>query len=122
MTEVSQRARDTERALLQKFVASLTGGGKNARNLISVEHDRLAELVARSQRVLATPTAEAGLRAIADRLLDQQDEPCWTEEGHEGRRLHYWRDKAIDAANALIALQTSAPGGGKSSDAIGETR
>ncbi|MES3054944.1 hypothetical protein O6V14_04810 [Sphingomonas faeni] len=36
---------------------------------------------------------------VARRLVDQRGEP-WPN-GTESDRLHYWRDKAINAANAL---------------------
>jgi hypothetical protein len=39
------------------------------------------------------------VRAIADFLIDQQDEP-WPS-GSDADRLHYWRDKAIEASNRL---------------------
>jgi hypothetical protein len=43
------------------------------------------------------------IEAIARRLIDQQDEPCFLG-GNDAKRLHYWRDKAIAAANDLRAL------------------
>ena len=42
----------------------------------------------------------AVLGAIADKLINQQDEPL----GCDTERLHYWRDKAITAANDIAAL------------------
>lgn len=42
-----------------------------------------------------------GLLAIADYLIDQRDEP-WPEISNSDR-LHYWRDKAIEAANRIRA-------------------
>lgn len=36
-------------------------------------------------------------REIAERLVDQRDEPV----PNETQRLHYWRDKAIKSAQAL---------------------
>jgi hypothetical protein len=41
-----------ERALLQAFVIALTDGGKNRRNCLSINHDRLAELVAEATAAL----------------------------------------------------------------------
>lgn len=50
----------------------------------------------------------AMLRSIADRLVDQQDEP-WPD-GSESDRLHYWRDKAIHASRDIhSALSGTAP-------------
>lgn len=55
--------------------------------------------------IAAMPTAsvqsDERLREIADFLIDQQFEP-WPGEEHV--RTHYWRSKAIKAANDLIAL------------------
>jgi hypothetical protein len=45
------------------------------------------------------------LREIADRLVDQRDEP-WPA-GTAEKRLHYWRDKAIKAADDLRTLLTA---------------
>ena len=42
------------------------------------------------------------LREIAEYLTDQRDEP-WPS-GTESDRLHYWRDKAIEAAKRLSVL------------------
>lgn len=43
--------------------------------------------------------------AIAARLVDQSDEPSWTEnDGNYAARMNYWRDKAIHAARSLRCL------------------
>lgn len=48
---------------------------------------------------------KAGLTVIADNLVDQRDEP-WTEEGGASQnRVHFWRDKAINASRAIRALK-----------------
>lgn len=44
---------ETLRALLQSFLVSLTGGGKNNPRTLSINHDQLAELVAETRHVLA---------------------------------------------------------------------
>lgn len=50
---------------------------------------------------------KAGLTVIADNLVDQRDEP-WTEEGGASQnRVHFWRDKAINASRAIRALKES---------------
>jgi hypothetical protein len=47
----------------------------------------------------------ATVEAIAGCLVDQQDEPCWTiNGGNYSARMNYWRDKAINCSNALVAL------------------
>lgn len=62
------------------------------------------ELFAKAAAALAAlRTQRNELEAIADRLADQQDEP-WP--GSESGRLHYWRDKAIDAATAIRNLKS----------------
>lgn len=55
---------------------------------------------------LAEPSPKAGgeLAEIAEYLIDQRDEP-WPQ-GSESDRLHYWRSKAINAANRLTAIRT----------------
>jgi hypothetical protein len=66
---------------------------------------RTYEAAALSRPALA---GEASVESIAARLIDQSDEP-WPS-GTEGDRLHYWRDKAINAAKALRSL--AEPSGG----------
>ena len=47
---------------------------------------------------------------VADYLIDQRDEP-WP--GPDGPRVHYWRDKAIAAANRLRAALSRTGEAGK---------
>ena len=46
---------------------------------------------------------EARIKEIGERLVEQRDEP-WPN-GSESDRLHYWRDKAIQASRDLAALR-----------------
>jgi len=56
--------------------------------------------------VALLPEPVDAIEAIARRLIDQHDEP-WPQ-GTESDRLHYWRNKAIQAANDLRALEKEA--------------
>lgn len=51
---------------------------------------------------------EEMLAEVAEYLIDQRDEP-WP--GADADRLHYWRDKAIHAANRLRTLARENDGG-----------
>lgn len=98
--------------------------------LSTSSNERAAEIVARHRLALPADPVQSGqeeevadavheelwkvdaevamLRSIADRLVDQQDEP-WPD-GSESDRLHYWRDKAIHASRDIhSALSGTAP-------------
>jgi hypothetical protein len=67
------------------------------------DEDRIYEAADRIEHLSRlSPTPETELRQIAERLVDQQDEP-W-HLGTEADRLHYWRGKAINAARAIESL------------------
>jgi hypothetical protein len=57
---------------------------------------------AAADEIARLKASETALRQIAERLVDQQDEP-WPL-GTEADRLHYWRDKAINAAREIESL------------------
>jgi len=61
--DLAQPAPPTEateaRALLQSFLTSLTGNGKNNPRTLSINHDKLAELVAETRHVLSSAATEA---------------------------------------------------------------
>lgn len=77
------------------------------------DRDRAVACMQGLARYLSTLTParaegfKAGLTVIADNLVDQRDEP-WTEEGGASQnRVHFWRDKAINASRAIRALKES---------------
>lgn len=98
-----------------QFVATVTGDGVDFAAQGETEAEALTRLaiVATLEYRLATPTPEAiepgAVERVAAYLIDQRDEP-WPV-GSDPERLHYWRDKAIKAANDLreIAALQSPP-------------
>lgn len=54
-----------ERAIVCDFLASLTGGGENAVNTLSINHDELAALVKRSRAILALFPTSAKTAPVA---------------------------------------------------------
>jgi hypothetical protein len=89
LAHAKEQAAGVERRLLQDFVIALTDGGKNRRNTLSINHDRLAELVLEAQHALAAPASsvpdnaqlvealerivEVGTRKRTERVGDMYD-------------------------------------------------
>lgn len=64
---------------------------------VGTAHHALDDAISQARCVCA---AYAKRGEIADRLIDQSDEPDFSN-GNYANRMNYWRDKAIYAANAL---------------------
>lgn len=94
-----------------KVAAKLLKDGGMTLDAISASNMRhvVSCIAPKARAVIAALASSAGsddlVRRVADFLVDQRDEP-WPN-GTEGDRLHYWRDKAIKAANDLRASMGS---------------
>jgi hypothetical protein len=81
---------------------------------------KMAACAREAAAVLSSPTPtpapiESTLAAIAEYLIDQRDEP-WP--GSDSDRLHYWRSKAITAANRLTSIRTPPQSGEVSQEQV----
>lgn len=83
-----------------------------ARDTLNHALDASSQLEAHLQRQQADiARLEAECEQIARTLIDQDAEPWMT--GTDADRLHYWRDKAINAAAAIRALRSPGTEGGE---------